>query len=83
MFKVERGVAMPRSHANRKPTGKLPNWYPFHELEIGDSFFVPALSGLTDVRHCLAAAAHGHGRTHGRTMAIRQVEGGLRCWRIA
>jgi hypothetical protein len=70
-FEIERGVPTP-DHARRK--------YPFADMEVGDSFFVP---GATPVR--LTNAANSLKQCYGwkRSFSARKVDGGARIWRVA
>jgi hypothetical protein len=74
MFEVEKGVA-------RKQLGI----YPFGQMEVDDSFLVPS-SSKDDRRRTqrhISAVSTSHGRRNGKRFSTRQVEGGVRCWRIA
>lgn len=56
--------------------------YPFAEMGVGDSFFLPAGDlGATAIQRKVAAAAGGYGSKRGMKFSTRQVEGGVRCWR--
>lgn len=68
-FKIEKGVPFPAALANTRK-------YPLHEMEPGDSLFIPnkttsAISG---------SLIHAR-RTLGREFVSRTVEGGVRVWR--
>lgn len=77
-FAVEKGVPIPEpKHA-----------YPFAEMEVGDSFFVPCASKCdrqqlqTNVAS-RAASFRAKQCPRGREyFSTRVVEGGLRCWRV-
>lgn len=84
-FEVEKGVAPPTD--GRTGSAKK---YPWHDMEIGDSFFVPFPAGTVQK---LSAAAHGaihtqpklYGRRY-RTATIKDEHGnktGVRVWRVA
>lgn len=67
MFEIEKNVEVPTSAS----------MYPFGQMEIGDSFFVP------EAKHggC-AAAAYKFARENGVKFSFRKVEGGRRIWRV-
>jgi hypothetical protein len=71
-FKVEHGVPMPPEKRGRASS------YPWLEMEVGDSFFVP--DGKLQTLRGRAAYA---GARHHRKFACRPVEGGIRVWRMA
>lgn len=73
-FAIEKGVPIPPSATGPKSGSK----YPYREMEVGDSFFVPGgkrstVSGVLQSRHA---------RPHGK-FTLRTVDGGVRVWRIA
>ena len=71
MYEIERGVEMPVI----KKTAK----YPFKELAVGDSFFVPDADGLSGRR--MHSTAYNYGKRYGMKFVARRVEGGMRVWR--
>lgn len=76
MYLVEKNIQMPNGgRLGRKSK------YPFAEMEVGDSFFIPG-SG-EDVRLRVANAAMVHGKRNGKTFTSRKVDGGFRLWRSA
>ena len=72
-FEIEKGVPLPKS-VQRGWTGK----YPWRQLEIGDSFFVPGKT-TNDIGGTVTIAR----RTTGFKLVTRSVEGGVRIWRVA
>lgn len=75
-FKIEQGVEMPKNQSGR------PKLYPFHEMQTGDSFFIP-LNGKTAAgaqRNVLSCA-----KKQGFLVSTRQVtengSSGVRVWR--
>ena len=71
-FKIEKGVPLPRK------TGRDgQNLYPWPEMEIGDSIFLPGKT-IKD-----SNAGLQYGRAHGKKFTARSVEGGIRVWRVA
>ena len=71
MYEIERGVEMPVI----KKTAK----YPFKELAVGDSFFVPDEAGMSGRR--MHSTAYNYGKRYGMKFVARRVEGGMRVWR--
>ncbi len=71
---IDKNVAIPKTnHLGRQPA------YPFHEMEIGDSFKVSPDKALL-VRN----ASNGYGSRHGKKFSVRKMEDGTyRCWRIS
>ena len=65
------------------PTEKGCYLYPFHTMNAGDSFFL-ACEGYDQlkIRNNLGSAANNYGRRHDKKFMARQVEGGVRCWRV-
>lgn len=68
MFKIEKAVPIPRGNAK----------YPFKEMQVGDSFFVPK-----DRVKNAQIAAYAWAKRNGVVLASRSVDGGLRIWRTA
>lgn len=73
MFEVDSDLKAPTATTHRK--------YPFHTMQVGDSFFVPdgrqVNVGNSASSHCNTTAGRG------KRFTTRTVEGGVRCWRIA
>jgi len=67
MFKVEKGIPVP----------PVKNKYPWLQMEVGDSFFVPGVT-CKEFRTQPSSA----GRRYGRKYASRSVDGGVRVWRV-
>lgn len=73
-IKIEKGVPLPVGR------GK----YPWREMDVGDSFFVPDVTGVK-----LSAAASAYTircRSTGKPVpkfSVRNVDGGVRVWRTA
>lgn len=72
MFEIEKGVPAPSAPRNAK--------YPFRNMEIGDSFFVPDDKASEDA---LRSSASAFGKHNSIKLKVKRVEGGLRVWRIA
>jgi hypothetical protein len=71
MYKIENNLPPPGG-----PVGR-PVKYPFQLLNVGQSFFVP----LGDRKTISVCASRVGGRLQ-RQFAVRQVEGGVRAWRV-
>jgi len=67
---IEKGVPLPASVTAKK--------YPFSEMEVGDSLFLPGENSAGNV----AAYARSYGQRSGWKYSARNVEGGLRIWRV-
>jgi len=71
MYKIDKNYAIPPLMRSK---------FPFREMKVGDSFFVPKKEKVptSNVR----CAAESWKKSHpGFTYASRTVEGGLRVWR--
>ena len=72
-FKIEKGLALPPRKGAR---------YPFREMEVGDSFFVPCPDEEKIKRQNRLSGASARPKERGLgKFSVRQVEGGLRVWR--
>ena len=79
VFIVEKDIPVPeKSSRDRK--------YPLDQMEVGDSFLVPTDPAMTVSKlqkKASASVAYAHRTLGGRRFVTRQVEGGVRVWRIA
>lgn len=77
-YKIDKGIEMPASREAK---------YPFGEMEVGDSFFIPDKKRIADVRvyarnwifkgpQALREVRAGY------RFSIRLWEDGVRCWRV-
>jgi len=58
----------------------IPTKYPFHQMQVGDSFAVPADKKRTSV----SVAAKRFADKHGMKFVVRIMpDRSFRCWRIA
>lgn len=69
MYTVDKGVPLPKSASQAK--------YPWSEMAVGDSFFVPSMTesargGLTSIA-----------KSRGIKISTRKMDGGIRVWRVA
>ena len=73
MFEIEKGIAVPAARFK----------YPWAEMEIGDSFFVePGERSLTKMHGHLSSLGNHYGKPRGMKFTTRQVDGGVRVWRV-
>src|SRR5690606_14294925 len=71
LFKVEKGIPVP-------PVKQGPySRYPWLQMEVGDSFFVPGVE-----YSAFKQQPSNAGRRYGRKYASRSVDGGVRVWRV-
>lgn len=79
-FKIEKNKPIPTSGSGRK------NWrYPFPDMAIGDSFFVPITDDVEPLQlrsRVYQAASQFAKRTEGFKFTTAKEPGGVRCWRI-
>jgi hypothetical protein len=79
-IRIDKGVPLPSG------LSKSPNHdWPFHQLEVGDSFFIPYPDGDKAMRIRVSAAAQAaerNKRAAGKKFATRAVPGGARVWRV-
>ncbi len=74
MLKIDKDVPIPYARGRHSQ-------YPFADMEVGDSFFVPTSPGRK-----VSASVNSWNRTHPDKpfkFTCRTVEGGTRVWRIA
>jgi len=76
-FKIEKNIPIP-------PKGKHKRLFPFHEMEVGDSFFVPNefIDKHYKNRKTLASSAFYHGKRHNVKLTTCKQENGFRIWRV-
>lgn len=55
--------------------------WPFNEMEVGQSFFIPETD--TSAINAVHGRASADGKRLGKKFTVRTVGGGKRCWRIA
>lgn len=75
MIKVESGIPVP-ARTNRQ--GGRPSIYPFADLKVGESFFVPGKKAKT-----VSQAASRATKRLKIELITCTVEGGVRVWRTA
>ena len=73
-FEIEKGIA-PASVFGRQ-------YYPFAQMEVGDSILVSNSDGQV-VQKKAQTAAYIHAKRNGRKFVTRTQDDGLRIWRVA
>lgn len=69
MFEIEKDVPLPTIKHGKK--------YPWEQMDVGDSFFVP------EVKQSLMGTNAAHNtRMTGRRYTTRKENGGVRVWRV-
>ena len=74
MIKIDKGIPV----ADLLKRGRVP-LYPWADMEVGDSFFVAGVKKATMIWNC----GNRSRRHHPQKFICREVEGGVRAWRIA
>jgi hypothetical protein len=83
MIQIEKGVAIPKNtNSGRKRI------YPLDEMSVGDSFYVACDENNLDkisrsVRNTAINYTKRDTSAVGKKFTVRNVEGGVRCWRIS
>lgn len=70
-YEIEKSICIPNI-AKKGPKRK----YPFVDMEVGDSFFLPQGT------KAISVSAAIQGRALNRKFVTRTVEGGMRVWRV-
>lgn len=70
-FKIEKGVPAPTDGRNGKAK------YPWREMEVGDSFFIPGITSTV-----LGGSIANARRRTGFEFVSRNEGGGVRVWRV-
>jgi len=75
MIKIDSNIPLPDMSAAGRP-----RIYPFEDMKVGDSFFIPKADRKTAL---VRSASSRWTATHpGWKLLVRQEEGGCRCWRV-
>lgn len=77
MIKIEKGLPMPRPNKRHGGVRR----YPWQEMEVGDSFFVPREG--TSQKAIQALSCVTSKRWAPKRWATRTMPGGFRVWRTA
>lgn len=78
-FKIEKGIPAPDRHGGRGNPR-----FPFHDMEVGDSFLVPLGEAPHKVRSVLSnAIAVFHLRNKPKRLTSKTTDDGIRVWRTA
>ena len=56
--------------------------YPFGQMEVGDSFWLPIGQNEEQTKNNIRCAASAYGRRKNMRFSVRKSEGGLRVWRV-
>ena len=73
---IDRGIPPP-------PSRGISKRYPWSQMEIGDSFFVPSsLTKAATVRSATAYAKKRNGATYATSEIVENGVSGVRVWRI-
>ena len=76
MIEIEAHIPVPP--VNNNPKKQRNCKYPWHSMQVGDSFFV---ADFTVSSFC--STAYSAGRRHGKKYTLRSMDGGVRVWRLA
>lgn len=82
MYEIEKGIPIPNSIHG----GGQPPKYPFEQMEIGDSFFIPChIKDKKTVQSNVASARKVAPKMKFTTKYVDEIPGqtGIRVWRIA
>jgi hypothetical protein len=81
MIEIENDIPIPP----KTPKAGRKGAYPFAELEVGQSFFVPAPPGKTNrqLQMAISGSAQHITKKTGHRFTSRTVDGGIRVWRFA
>jgi hypothetical protein len=80
MIQVDRGIPVPEVKLRPKPRARKEKCkYPWHEMQIGDSFLVKDHRPSCSIQ----AMASDRGKRDGRKYTTRVTTKGVRIWRIA
>lgn len=73
MIAIEKGLEIPPLTTKK---------YPWGEMDIGDSFFVPMGENEEKTKNMIRCAAGAFGRRKNMKFSVRKMDGGFRVWRI-
>ena len=76
MIQIDKNIPIPP----RNRQGRNDDKYPIRDLDVGDSFIMPAKNTNTASGYVRAAAKR---LGDGRKFTVRKTEDGIRVWRIA
>jgi hypothetical protein len=74
MTVIESNVPMPASYKNGRPAS-----YPFRDMQVGQSIYIPASEVFP---RYAAKRAYAAGRRSGMKFVCRRDEEGVRVWRV-
>jgi hypothetical protein len=78
MYEIEKNVSAPAERTYNNGGGKQK--YPFVDMEVGDSVFIP---GATSHDHNACRAARAAVSRKGFKLTTRFMDGGARIWRVS
>jgi len=79
-IQIDHNISIPIRGKKGRKAGNCK--YPFTQMKVGDSFFMPCQKGLEDmVGRRLRAAVEHRINPYRIAVTVRNVEGGVRCWR--
>ncbi len=73
MITVEKGRPIPPLTTKK---------YPWSDMEVGDSFWVPMGENEEKTKNMVRCAATAFGRRRNMKFSVRKNDGGFRVWRI-
>lgn len=77
MYKVDKNQDVSTSKKQR-------NSYPFHMMEVGDSFFMEVEAvDINKIQRKMSSICVTNGKRHQKKYITRRVDGGLRIFRVA
>jgi hypothetical protein len=75
MYEIENNIPVPEPRSR--------STYPFANMEIEDSFFVPCdLDAVRTIERRVSASAAQYGRRHSTKYVTRREDNGVRVWRV-
>lgn len=80
MAEIEKGIPVPAPHCGR------PRKYPWRDIEVGESFFIPCDKESRNRVQCSMLGMCRRSRANGKRFTTRSVveqgKSGIRVWRI-
>ena len=77
-FEIEDNMPIPALSGH----GKYQRKYPLHEMDVGQSFFVPFEGDSRKHLMSLSGVVTRYGKKNGKIFITRTVKGGARVWRV-
>lgn len=76
-IKIDKNIPIPPADRRGLATSRTTK-YPFRKMQIGESFLFPKGTKVSNAR----SAAQQTARRSNMKFSVRQIEEGIRCWRI-